>query len=276
MNKQDKSFPLVYELSEEYTALRQQGLSRQTAINRITKDYSAELTDEDDSAFVKVGLAVALCQRKELTTNVQTAALEALSQPVMVSESAIGELIRLKEMIENSEHLGDEALYRITKPYIPRWEIGDTFAHQIHNELSVEYGIHGWYIIFRKTGQYINHCNKYQQYGYISLCPPSSLPKTTKELESLGYLRMMARGDQKWNYYAQLSVISKRAENAYGFVKIGHFTDVKPPEDQAEENPLVSVPLSEQRRKSGDSHQWPVYEDTVCKLYQRSKSPTHW
>lgn len=278
MNHKTTEFPLIYEIVEEYRALRRSGVSREEAIGRIELDYVSELADENDGPLVKAGLAVALCQKTELTKDVQTAALDALCQlpEAEESEPVRRELLWLKTYVSDTEHLGEEAVYRVVKPYIPNWEIDDTFAHQLTTDLAEKYGIPGWYVIFRKTGEYVDHHNHYQQYGYVSLCPPDRLPQTSKELEGLGYLRTTPWSRQKWNYLVQITLSSKRTENAYGFTKIGHFTDVHPPEDRTEENPVVAMPLSEQRRKYGSPCPWPIFEDAVCEIYNRNLHPRPW
>ena len=102
------------------------------------------------------------------------------------------------------------------------------------------------------------------QLGYLSVCPPKELPQTTKELNALGFLRVMSHGE-KWDYLVQIDVQSKRTENSLAMKRIGYFPDAASPNDEMESSPEVTMPLfSGIDSKTG----YPRYEDAICRFYR--------
>ena len=150
------------------------------------------------------------------------------------------------------------------RSYSINWAVGDTFAHQLTHPAAEKAGIHGWYLIFRKVGQYVNSKGQIIQLGYLTLCPSAELPQTAAELNALGYLRMMNHGE-KWDYMVQVDVQSKRAENKLGMKWVGCFPDAASPKDETEICPVGSMPLFGGIDKNTSC---PRYEDAVCRFYR--------
>lgn len=167
--------------------------------------------------------------------------------------------------IRDPRLLGDEAKYRGRKKYTPEWEVGDTFAHILTCPLAKAVGIEGWFILLRKVEEYVDNEGSHRQLMYVTLCQQNQLPQTMEELQKLGFLRMMCRGD-KWDYLVQITFTSQRDEAFYGLTKIGTFANAGHPRDRTIENPLVTMPLFGRiNRKST----YPDYEDTICRLYRK-------
>ena len=51
---------------------------------------------------------------------------------------------------------GDDAVYKRKAQYIPDWEIGDTFSHELTCPYSERLGIKGWMARFHKVGHYVD------------------------------------------------------------------------------------------------------------------------
>ena len=57
-------FPLVNDIVNIYRKKRMSGLSRETAVCEVLEDYRTEMDDTDTAAQVRIGLAEALCKKK--------------------------------------------------------------------------------------------------------------------------------------------------------------------------------------------------------------------
>lgn len=262
-------FPMATDIIDAYSACRKRGIAREAAVDQLCEEYRNELADCDDRPVVWIGIALALCKKDELTQNVLENARAALRELYKEHEDSDMHSIfhELEIYICDPQRLGEAAKHRVRKPYIPQWEIGDTFAHVLTHPMAKYANVYGWYVLFRKVGEHVDHEERHRQLIYVTLCPPDQLPGTSEELHRLGFLRMMSRGGKKWDYLAQLVLKSKKDEAAYGLTRIGTFPDAGAPKDRTTENPLVTMPLFGKLKRDS---LLPDYEDTVCQLYRRN------
>lgn len=260
-------FPLLGDLPADYRIYRRKGLSRAAALEQLRADYEAELADEQDGAIVRLGLALALCRRRELTESVRADALEALGEIARWEEVPASSIRNLKTKLQDPAYLGEEAAVRVYKPYLPDWKVGDTFSHLLAHPMAEKVGLSGYCVLFRKAGELIDWAGEHRQLVYVSLCPPGSLPSTTEALRQLGYLRMMERGGGRWDYFAQIKLKSRRDEAGYGLTFLGNFPDVGRPKGQGQENLLTAMPLFGKQHRGDD---YPDYEDSICRLYRQN------
>lgn len=267
--KIDSIFPIMDELINTYRAHRKRGDTRDAAIEQLRMEYKQELADCDDGPVVRIGIALALCQKDELTQSVLEEAQAAVGELLAEQwdDSMRSALHKLESYINDPRRLGDEAKYRVRKSYIPQWEVGDTFSHVLTHYMAKYAGVYGWYVLFRKVGEYVDDKQQHHQLVYVTLCPPERLPHTAEELRKLGFLRMMPHDGGKWDYLAQISFKSKKDEASYGLTQIGTFPDAGCPEDRTIENPLVTMPLFGQLKRDS---MLPDYEDAVCRIYKRN------
>ena len=267
MNKIYIRFPITRDLVNTYRIYRRCGDTRDKAIARLRMEYKQELADCDDGPVVRIGIALALCQKDELTQSVLEEALVAIDK--LLVEQWDGNMRstfhELEVYIHDPQRLGDEAKYRVRKPYIPQWEVGDTFAHTLTHYMAKYVGVYGWNVIFRKVGEYVDIEQQYHQLVYVTMCPPERLPHTAEELRKLGFLRMMPHDGDKWDYLAQISFKSKKDEASYELTKIGTFPDAGDPEDRTIENPFVTMPLFGKLKRDSEVLS---YENAVCRIYK--------
>lgn len=235
-------YPIIQDICDQYVNLRKKGYGREESILEIKNKHQAELIDNDDGPVIYIAIALALCKKRELTSEVQIDALRAIETLTPIAQISKKELEKLSHKISQESMLGREAKYNAVKQYLPNWNIGDTFAHKISMPLAKKTGIHGWYILIRKVGVYENN-HKTFQLAYISLCPPDMLPKTTDELNSLGFLSVMDH-DSYNDYMVQLDINRPKDEVLFELTKIGCFPDANEPPNQGPTNPFTAMPLS--------------------------------
>ena len=257
----------------QYKEFRTRGKNRDEAISLIKNSFSAELKDTDDRVLVLIGLARALCKKRELT--------DAIAQETYYEINHIFETSYLDsstkklyedtiKMLTDKSMRGKEAAYRQKHVYKPEWEVGDLFSHSMLIPRATSLGISGWSVLFYKVGQYVDNTGNYCQLMYVSLCPPGYEPTNALQLSKIGFLRAMCHGD-KSDYLFQIAVKSKQDELSYGFTKIGNYLDVELPSDCLDENPKVAMPLYGRLRKDDA---FPFYEDQICRLYRRFRKHT--
>lgn len=136
--------------------------------------------------------------------------------------------------------------------YRPPWEVGDTFIHAFEDPIAEKCGIAGWYMVIRKIGEYRNDKGELMQSVTTSVCPPDAIPKTAADLKELGVIPMHPIRSTR-DYRAQMRIVSKRGENAFGLTKIGCFPDVGLPDDQMYTlQNCYLMPLATARTPQGD------------------------
>ena len=254
---------VVEEILDRYPVLRKRGNGRDRSIKLLHEEYGQELSDEDDRSYVLVALALALCRKTELTQPIRDEALQAVGQlreQVPNRNKAFDKLLAYL----SEDRIGPEAIYRSRKIYDPQWRIGDTFIHAFSQPAAEKAGLSGWYVVFRKVGEYVDQEDHHMQLVYVTLCPPASIPKTDEELRSLGYLRVMLH-DHGWDYLVQLYFKSRKDEEKWQLQKIGCFPDAGSPADATVEDPLVSMPFFGALHRNTDEL---AYENQVCSLYK--------
>lgn len=260
--------PYAYNIRLSYQAYRTNGESRSSAIDRIREEYSGELQDSDDRVAVLMAIAQALCRKKELTSELAEETLSAIGEYRACQKMDTYTkkyLARIEAKLTDLAMIGPEAHYPKRRQYIPDWQTGDLFSHTLTHPQSEKLGIHGWIILFYKVGEFSDRKGKLRQLMFITLCPPGKEPTTDRELEQLGFLRMMPAGCG-YDYFVQIVPKSKKDEQGYGLTRIGNFMNVTAPTDWAKENPLVSMPMFAYLRKDD---LYPSYENHICLLYKQ-------
>lgn len=268
MKEQNCFSPLIDDIQAQYKRYRTSGKNRAESVAIIESSYATELQDDDDHVAVRIGIALSLSKKKELTNEITAKTLVAIHQ---ARESTVLDAIRSQYLSKIEQLLGDtslqgkEAVYRQRTPYVPDWKIGDLFSHTLIYPKAKLLGIEGWTILFYKIGECVDELQHCRQLVYVSLCPPGKEPVTSSQLQALGFLRMMNH-DDKWDYMAQIVIKSKKDETSYDLTRIGNFQNIILPSDRTDENPLCAMPLFGCLRK-GDP--WPDYEDQICRMFRK-------
>lgn len=240
------------EVQAEYIAYRRRGYSRDRAVQALTARYRDELSDCEDAPAVVGGIVRALCQKREMTSEIA----EQLHQFLSIVPDETEKLLR------NPTFYGREAVYRRRRSFDPQWQNGDLFSHKIVTPKAEKLGLSGWSVLFYRIGSYEDEAGERAELVYLSLCPTGCEPQSAAQLWELGFLRMMCHGE-RWDYMGQLRIKSRRALASYGLKKIGNFPGVLPPDDRTEEHPAVAMPIFDQLKKDAA---YPDFEDTVCSI----------
>lgn len=262
-------FPVIGEIIDEYRTDRENGATREAALSRLEQEYACELADSDEEPSVKIAFALALCKKKELTKAVLEDALRAVEQ-LKLEEFGVQLIPALDQVVRyvtEPERLGDRANYKKRIPYSPDWKVGDTFSHKLSGYMSKYTHLFGWYVLIRKVGEYTDHQNHVNQLVYVTICPPEKLPKTAKELRSLGFLRMMSGEGNCWDYLAQIHFKNKKDLEAFDLSYIGSFPAAGMPDDASIEDPRVAMPLFGKLKREDVL---PSYDIDVCSVFKRN------
>lgn len=265
--------PLVFDIVQRYFELRRGKLGREDALRQIEEENSNELSDSDTAPVVRIGLAMALCQKKELTLPVREKASEAFC--TLIRRGEWGEegnavLQRGMARIARDEMLGGEAVFKPKRIYIPDWKIGDTFSHVISDPLAADSGILGWCILLRKVGEMTDREGRVGQLVYISFCPPDRLPTSSEEINSLRYLIAQPSYrlyDNRHYYRFHLQFNSRKDEEAYFLERVGNFPDIRPPVDDVTEDKNFFHGISGSYLAKGTSI--PQFERTIVAGHYR-------
>ena len=131
--------PLIFDVVREYQTLRRSGSDRGAALKQLEINYSKELSDTDTKGPVRIGMAFALCQKKELVTSVKEAALESIQD--MIRAGDWGEegnrlLLRAQKTISQDKMLGQEAVYGSCWPPVGRQA---TVSHNLPSVCYIDY-----------------------------------------------------------------------------------------------------------------------------------------
>lgn len=264
---------LVIDIEREYVKYRESGKTRAQAIELLRDEYDQELQDDEERIAVLIGLSLSLCKKKELYESIATETIHEIQLSVEegkmygISETYISDIVR---RLNDPEVYGAEAVYKEKVLYVPNWKIGDTFSHVLTCPHSEKLGIRGWLVLLHKVGEYVDRFEITHQLMNVSICPPEQLPSCSQELQDLGFLPVMCIGGRK-EFLAQMTIKSRRGENAFKLTKVGHFPNIELPDDPAIENPLTAMPLFGFIRKGEN---WPLYEDQVCGFYRDYRKNT--
>ena len=262
-------YPLVFDILEEYHALEENGIDNKTACSMLRQRYWQELEDTDDGDIVWIALAIAQAGSSASDETLRQKALYAIENRLHDDELP-AELARAFKQAAKLVNRADNAHrkeHRKARSYRPEWRVGDTFAHLLSHPLTSRAELEGWYVLFRKTGEYTDVKQKTHQLGYLSLCPPEKLPHKKEELEALGYLRVMPAGSASWEYLVQIEIQSKKAERELQFEYLGSFPDAAKPPDEVLRKPEVSMPFFTGIDKQTGC---PSYEDHICRIFTRN------
>lgn len=256
---------LCWDVQQEYAEYRRIGKSREEAVKTILGSYSEAMEDEEDAISIITGLILALCGKKELFQEIAGLARSLINQFPMDSR----EKARFEGLLEDPSKYGPEAVYLARRVYDPGWRDGDAFAHTITCPTAKALGIEGWSVILYKYGTFTDRFRRVKQLMCVSVCPPDQIPRSSQQLNELGFLPMMLHSfgpkGREIQYHVSVSVPNKREEANLALSKIGNFPDVRLPENLEGENLLVSRSFNGFVRKGTE---WPFFEEEFCAAYR--------
>ena len=250
---------LAFDVVTNYEEFRKNGMSREETITRITEDFCEELLDFDDGIDVLIGIAIALVKKKELITSIADEVRKEIKNH-RDSGDANPVFGSIEKMLDDESLYGPEKVWKVRKKYVPDWQIGDVFYHQMTCEKSKELGLYAWYIIIYKQDEFVDYQGHTRHLVMVSLCSPDKLPQNAEELKELGFLQVMRR-----EYIAQITITSKKSEAEYGFTKYANFGKIEVPKDSKTVSPYVTMPLFGLSKKTDEI---PGYEEQICDFYK--------
>ena len=260
--------PIIKDIETQYVRYRKKGNSRSETIEAIRSEYAQGLKDADDRVAILIGLSLALCKKNELLESIAAETLREM-KCVTCEETGCSRaniyFSEIEKLLNDKTVYGDEAFYKRATAYVPDWEIGDVFSHVLTYPASEGLGITGWVILLYKVGEYVDTFDAHNQLMYISLCPSDKVPACKEDFEKLGFLPVMCMGNHI-EYLAQITIKSKKAEDALELCKIGCFPDMPFPGNPAKENPVTAMPLFGRMRRTDI---WLGYENQICSFYKR-------
>ena len=260
--------PIIKDVETQYVRYRKKGNTRSETIEAIRSEYAQELEDADDRVAILIGLSIALCKKNELLESIAKETLKEMKRVTneeSKSSAVNAYFSEIEKRLNDKTVYGDEAFYKHTTVYVPDWKIGDVFSHILTCPKTEDLGIKGWTILLYKVGEYVDTFDVHNQLMYISLCPSDKMPACKEDFEKLGFLPVMCMGNHI-EYLAQITIKSKKAENALELCKIGCFPNIQFPGNPAAENPLTAMPLFGRMRRTDI---WLGYEDQICSFYKR-------
>ena len=258
--------PLVSDVKSVYILFRRQGKGREQAIRDIMDKFAQELSDEDDAPQVQIGLAAALAQKQELTSERLSAAIEAFDSLANLFPDHAEKFASWKNQICSEKHLGPEARYPRKRFYDPKWEIGDTFVHPLHGEYPKKYGLDGFCVLLRVAARLMGEDGDLRYQMYLTVCKENSLPQSSEQLEALGYLPF-SEDFAGYEYRASLHVTSKKKLERFSLEKIGNYPIIVPPKAEIlPKPPITGWPLLLRPPGSDPESTLDIY---TCWNYQR-------
>ena len=219
---------LFSDIDGEYIRYRRKGLSRDEAISMLYRDFSEELTDMDDEPAVKIGIALALCRKKELTQAAAQAALavtDRLRDRFNPQSREYSSAQELPQLFSDPAMFGEEKHFPKRRLYTPQWQVGDTFVQRMNHPRSIKAGIAGWYVLIRKYSEAFDRDGQVSQIITYTVCPPDGLPKTSADMEALGWLPFCI--GHRLQFFAALTIGSKRAEQGLALEYLGDFPSIR-------------------------------------------------
>ncbi len=253
----------IQDVQLEYQGLRLRGETREEAVRSLREIFAEPLEDPDDGPCIAVGIALALCKKKELTQDVKDAANAALK--LLLSDDKSNKTWhKYKAHINDPDSMGPEALYRAPKRYSPDWEVGDVLIRKFTCPRAAEVGLQDWFAVFYKVGEYEDVLLWKNQLMYVLLCPPCREEEIIPNIGSLHYFPFMNHGKTA-DYLVGIEIRNRKSEQPYALKKIGNVVGFAPPANRAGEGLYTPYPLFANIRKDLP---WPDYEETICNAYR--------
>ncbi len=223
-------FPLISDIISVYESLRRDGQSREEAVKTVLAEFAGEAPDTEDDALTWIGLAMAMAKNKELTADVLDRSNERFDIAVSVFPDVRALLGSEKRRLQDPLCSGPEKKYRKINRFRPDWKAGDTFIQQMNGKIPRRFGMEKWYSVIRKSGEFRDRDGYWVQLVYLTVCEPDRIPRTTGDIDALGYIPIYPWQRQgKWEFQAGIRVGSRRQLSGFEFAFVGNYADALPP-----------------------------------------------
>jgi hypothetical protein len=232
-------FPVLTEIKNEYTRLRQEGASRDDTVAKLKFSYRHEMDSgaEDEGLLFWVGLADAQYALKELSEGDAQNAMLALNQIEQKDwQIAPGDLLRRRERYAKAP-MPERKKISAPNRFRCNWEIGDTFAYQLLGNDAENFGLLGRYVLFRKVSEAEESGGVVMPVVTVSMWDDEPLPRTSAEFMRLPILKLdNGRAHTPKNqfiYRTEMLIDNIRILKQLNLQYLGNFSDVLMPKDEA-------------------------------------------
>lgn len=231
-------FPILDEIKTEYINVRQKGLSRSEAEEKLCNSYHNEITygEEDDALLFWIGLADAEYTLKELSETVAEKGihaidkLEQLDVPISVSD--------LRRRREHYSHAPMQEKVKVlkSKKFRCAWQVGDTFAYKLSGPDADKAGLEGRYVLLRKVDELEAYDGRILPIVTVTMWDDQELPHSSTEFQRYPILKLasgrLGLPETLVEYRMELMFRSKQALTKLSLVYLGNFSDVEMPNDE--------------------------------------------
>ena len=218
-------YPMIDDIKNEYIMLRESGKSRTETVESLVLTYNDELTMGhcDDALIFWIGVAEVQSKTKELSEDVAEKALAALNiieKQHIFSQTEINRCRKKYSQISMTERK-----FTKRKKYECTWDLGDTYAVKLTNDVAKELGMFGMYAVLQKIDSVDFGDGRILPLVYITVWDDLPNPMT----EDIFYskrpikLRPMFDNKPKFQYRAQILFTSKKQIKPEVFTYIGNY-----------------------------------------------------
>lgn len=230
-------FEILGDIKTDYTKLRQDGQSRNEAVQILMAKYHEELTTgaEDDGLLFWVGLADAQYALKELSVEVSVQGLAALERlKVAIPEITPGDIEKRRGHYACAP-MPERARVRSPKRYRCQWRIGDTFAYQMFGPEAEKNGVAGEYVLLRKVDE-LEWDNQLHPVVTLTHWKKTALPLDAAEFQSAPILRLcngrLGSPRSTYEYRIEILFTSQKQIKELDLQYIGNFPNIIIPENE--------------------------------------------
>lgn len=241
---------LAQDIKEDYKGKLRKGRTNKEALEEMIERYAEEIEDDDEGPVFWMLLADTMWNLGRLIPEVKEKAIQQIDEGKNLEiwkqegtpkeyELRKRELSKLKEKLNSpmpeEKRIPLERKIPVKRKY--EWNIGDVYAYELKSDKAEELGLKGRYLIFRKVEDVDYIEQKVAVIAYCQITEDTILPKMKEQVEKLGYIIEMNKGDVRYIYKMHLAQITQKALKEE-LIYIGNFTDIScPPNEFKERTP---------------------------------------
>lgn len=231
-------FPLIKDIRDDYTKLRQEGISRDEAVAKLKNNYMLEIEcgADDDRLLFWIGLADAQYLLKELSDETANQGISALNQ-IGQSDWQItpGDLVRRRERYSKAP-MPERKEVKKAKIFRCGWRIGDTFAYQLLGKEAEQFGLESRYVLLRKVSEVKSWNDSIHPIVTVTMWDEMPLPTTAEAFVRLPFLKLdhgrTYTPAGMFIYRTEMLIENERSLNKLKLKYLGNFKDIPMPKDE--------------------------------------------
>lgn len=237
-NMRITDFELLCAIKAEYRKLREEGQSRNMAMQVLLEQYHNELTigAEDDGLLFWIGLADAQYAVKELSQEVAAKGIVSLELlAATVPELAKGDIERRKTQYACAP-MPERKSIRKPKRFRCQWKIGDTFAYRLSGPDAEKYGFMGDRVLLRKVDEIETWDKRLLPIVTVTHWPYAQLPFGEEEFQQIPVLKLssgrLSSPENMYEYRVVIQFTSEKQVTQLNLHHVGNFPNTPIPADE--------------------------------------------